>query len=62
MRLREVLHSVKALKIHLIDQLSGEVQTIDSTEPGSLRTVQRFLHCEIVSVEPEGQDVKIVVI
>lgn len=62
MTLREIVYKLKADKIHIHDQLSGENVTIDSTEPGSLRTLQRFLHCQVVNVEPQGQDIKVVVI
>lgn len=62
MTLREIVHKLHADKIHIQDQLTGEVVAVDSTEPDSLQIVQRFLHCEIVKIEPAGQDVKVTVI
>lgn len=61
MTLREIIHKIHADKLHIKDHLTGEVVTVNSTEPGSLQTVQRFLHCEVVEIEPAGQDVKVTV-
>ena len=61
MTLREIVHEIHAYKLHIIDQLTGEAVTVDSTEPDSLQTVQRFLHCEVVKIEPAGHDVKVTV-
>lgn len=60
MTVREILYKVHAEKIHIHDQLSGEVVTIDPLEPASMRTLQRFLHLQVVKLEPAGQDVKMV--
>lgn len=62
MTLREAVYKIKAEKLHIIDMLSNEAVVINCIEPDSLRTLQRFLHCEVVKIEPEGQDVKITVI
>ena len=62
MTLREIIHKIHADKLHITDQLTGEAVTVDSTEPGSLQTVQRFLHCEVVEIEPAGPDVNITVV
>lgn len=62
MTLREIVYKIQAEKIHIHDQLSGEVVTIDPLEPASMRTLQRFLHCQVVEREPAGQDMKIIVL
>lgn len=62
MTLREIIHKIHAYKLHIKDQLTGEAVTVDGTEPDSLQTVQRFLHCEVVEIEPAGHDVKITVV
>lgn len=62
MTLRETINKIHADKLHITDQLTGEAVTVDSTEPGSLQTVQRFLHCEVVKIEPAGPDVNITVV
>lgn len=62
MTLREIIYKIHADKIQIKDDLSGEAVTVDSTEPDSLQTVQRFLHCEVVKIEPAGHDVKITVV
>lgn len=61
MTVREIIYKVHAEKIHIHDQLRGEVVTIDPLEPASMRTLQRFLHLQVVKLEPAGQDVKMVV-
>jgi hypothetical protein len=61
MTVREIIYKVHAEKIHIHDQLSGEDVTIDPLEPASMRTLQRFLHLQVVKLEPAGQDVKMVV-
>ena len=62
MTLREIVYKIKADKLHIQDYLTGETVTVDYIKPDSLRVVQRFLHCEIMSVEPKGDDVKVVVV
>ena len=54
-------YNAPTLALNIKDHLTGEVVTVDSTEPGSLQTVQRFLHCEVVEIEPAGQNVKVTV-
>lgn len=61
MKLRDVVYQIKAVKLHIVDQLSGEAVTIDPLEPASLRTLQRFLHRTVELLEPVGNDVKITV-
>jgi len=60
MRLNAIIHKVHAEKIHILDKLSGEQVIIDPLEPSSMRTIQRFLHLDVESIEPAGQDVKII--
>lgn len=62
MTVREIVYKIRADKLHIHDQLSGEVITIDPLEPASMRTLQRFLHCQVVKLEPAGQDMKIIVL
>ena len=62
MTLREIIYKIHAYKLHIKDHLTGEIVTVDSTEPGSLQTVQCFLHCEVVQIEPDGNDVKVTVV
>ena len=62
MILREIIYKIHADKLHIKDYLTGQIITVDSTEPGSLRAVQCFLHCEVVEVEPTGRDVKVTVV
>lgn len=62
MTLREVVFKIRAEKLHIIDKLSNEAVAVNCTEPDSLRTLQRFLHCEVVRIVPDGQDVKIIVV
>jgi len=62
MTVREIIHKIHAYNINIQDYLTGEVVAVDSTQPDSLRTVQRFLHCEVVKIEPDGQDVTITVV
>lgn len=62
MTVREIIYKVHAEKIHIHDQLSGEVATIDPLEPASMRTLQRFLHCQVAKMGPVGQDMKIIVL
>lgn len=62
MTLRETVYKIQAVKIHIHDQLSGEVVTIDPLAPASMRTLQRFLHLQVVEMEPVGQDIKITVL
>lgn len=50
MVLREVINDIKATQITIHDLLSGETVAVESCEPGSLRTVQRFLHCKVVGI------------
>ena len=62
MTVREIVYKIHAEKLHIHDQLSGETVTIDTLEPASMRALQRFLHCQVVKLEPAGQDMKIVVL
>ena len=62
MTLREIIYKIHADKLQIKDDLTGEAVTVDSTEPDSLQTVQRFLHCEVVKIEPAGPDVKVTVV
>lgn len=62
MTVREIIYKVHAEKIHIHDQLSGEAVTIDPLEPASMRTLQRFLHLQVVKMGPVGQDMKIIVL
>lgn len=62
MTLREIIYTIHADKIQIKDNLTGETVTVDSTEPDSLQTVQRFLHCEVVEIEPAGKDVRVTVV
>lgn len=62
MVLREVVYKIHADKLHIVDMLSNETVVVDPLEPDSLRTVQRFLHCEVVRIVPLGKDVQVTVI
>lgn len=61
MTLREIVYKIHADKLHIHDQLSGEDVTIDPLAPDATRTLQRFLHCQVVKLEPAGNDMKIIV-
>ena len=62
MTLREIIYKIHANKLHIKDSLTGELVTVDGIEPDSLQTVQRFLYCEVVEIEPAGHDVKVTVV
>lgn len=62
MTLREIVYKIKAEKLHIHDLVSCEAVTIDPLTPDAMRTLERFLHCEVVKLEAAGQDVRILVL